>query len=102
MARPQLKLVVNNQKQKNFIAKFWQWLNAPRCIEFKLPFGLTYLEKKEAIQKYLTLKFAEYQTTTNSIGLFPLCEAINEVERLERNGQIEAYYRKIKKKLAAI
>jgi len=62
--------------------------------------GLTHTEKKEAIQKYLTQKYAEYQLTTGEVGLFPLCEAINKVEELERSGRINAYYRKIKKKIA--
>jgi len=66
-----------------------------------LPFALTQIEKEEAIQKYLTQKYAEYQLTTGSVGLFPLCEAINYVERLKANGQIDAYYKKIKRELQA-
>lgn len=102
MAKPQLKLIICKPAKRNIFQKFWHWLNEPRFIEFRLPLGLTHLEKKEAIQKYLTLKHAEYQLTTGTVGLFPLCEAINDVERLEQNGQIDAYYKKIKKKLAAM
>lgn len=101
MAKPQLRLINCKPAKKNIFQKFWQWLNEPRCIEIKFPFGLTQLEKEEAIQKFLTQKYAEYQLTTGSVGLFPLCEAMNDVERLKANGQIDAYYRKIKRKLQA-
>lgn len=87
--------------KKNIFQKFWQWLNEPHCLEIKLPFAITQIEKEEAIQRYLTQKYAEYQLTTGTVGLFPLCEAINDVERLKANGQIDAYYKKIKRKLQA-
>lgn len=102
MRKNHLRLVVSNkQRKQSLFQKFWQWLNEPRCIEFPaLPFVTTYLEKKMAIQEYLTLKFADYQATTGEVGLFPLCEAMNEVDRLEQQGKINAYYRTIKRKIA--
>lgn len=94
-----LQLVVSN-KQTPF-QKFWQWLNAPRVLEIPaLPFITTEFEKKMAIQQYLTLKFADYQATTGEVGLFPLCEAMNEVEKLEKQGKINAYYKHIKRKIS--
>ncbi len=86
MHKNHLRLVVNNQnKKETLFQKFYEWLNKPRCITFPaLPFVPTYLEKKEFVQNYLTQKFAEYQLTTGEVGLFPLCEAINEVERLKK------------------
>lgn len=101
MAKPNLKLIICKPAKKNIFQKFWHWLNEPRCIEITLPFVLTQLEKEEAIQNFLTQKYAEYQLTTGNVGLFPLCEAMNEVERLKREGQIDAYYRKIKRKIKA-
>lgn len=101
MTKPNLKLIICKPAKKNIFQKFWQWLNEPRCIEITLPFGLTQLEKEEAIQNFLTQKYAEYQLTTGSVGLFPLCEAMNDVERLKQKGQIDAYYRKIRRKIKA-
>ena len=102
MRKNHLKLVISNKKVKqNLLQKFWHWLNEPHCLELPaLPFITTYLEKKMIIQDYLTLKFADYQATTGEVGLFPLCEAMNEVDRLERQGKINAYYRIIKRKIA--
>ncbi len=100
MQKRHLKLVVvndvNNQK-RGFWEALINWFNKPRTIES--PFIVTHIEKKQIVQNYLTLKFAEYQTTTGTVGLFPLCEAMNEVDRLEKAGLINAYYRKIKNKL---
>lgn len=98
MKKSHLKLIVSNKKEKNLIDKLWNWFTKPRF--FPLFVDQTYLKKKETIQKYLTLKYADLQLTTGNVGLFPLCEAINEVNRLERNGQINSYYRIIKKKMA--
>lgn len=102
MHKAHLRLVVNNQqKKKNIFQRFWQWLNEPRVLEFPaLPFIPTHLEKREFVQNYLTQKFAEYQLTTGEIGLFPLCEAMNEVEKLEKQNRLDAYYRHIKRKVA--
>lgn len=102
MRKNHLRLVVNNQdKKKTLLQKFWEWLTKPRCFTFPaLPFVPTYLEKKEFVQNYLTQKFAEYQLTTGEVGLFPLCEAINEVEKLERQNRLNSYYRHIKRKVA--
>ena len=94
-----LQLEVSN-KQTPF-QKFWQWLNSPRVLKLPaLPFITTESEKKMAIQQYLTLKFADYQVTTGEVGLFPLCEAMNEVEKLEKQGKINAYYKHIKRKIS--
>jgi len=97
MRKNHLRLVVSNKHpKKNLFSIFWKWLNEPR----KVPFVLTYEEKREQVIKYLTLKFADYQLTTGEVGLFPLCEAINEVERLERNNQLEKYYNQNKRRIA--
>ncbi len=97
MKRNHLRLIVSNvRKKENIIDRFWKWLNEPR----KVPFVLTYEEKREQVIKYLTLKYADYQLTTGEVGLFPLCEAINEVERLERTNQLERYYNKNKRRIA--
>lgn len=97
MKKNHLKLVVSNERpKKNFLDIFWKWLNEPR----RLPFITTYAEKRELVIKYLTLKFADYQLTTGEVGLFPLNEAINEVERLERNNQLEKYYNQNKRRMA--
>lgn len=100
--RNHLRLVVSNkQTNKNLFRKFWQWLNQPRWFQLPaLPFVTTQLEKEQEIQEFLTLKFAEYQATTGSVELFPLCEAMNEVQRLKKQGKINAYYRVMKKKMA--
>lgn len=100
MRKNHLKLVASNKQIKqNLIQKFWNWLNAPRCVEIPIPpFIVTYQEKKTVIQNYLTVKFADYQLTTGEIGLFPVCEAMNEVDRLEKEGKINAYYKLIKKR----
>lgn len=102
MRKNNLKLVISDKKVKqNLLQKFWHWLNEPHCLKLPaLPFITTHLEKKMTIQDYLTLKFADYQATTGEVGLFPLCEAMNEVDRLERQGKINAYYRTIKRKIA--
>lgn len=97
MRKNHLRLVVSNKQTKlNIIDRFWRWLNEPR----KVPFVLTYEEKREQVIRYLTLKFADYQLTTGEVGLFPLCEALNEVERLERNNQLEKYYNRNKRRIA--
>lgn len=97
MAKTQLRLVVSNKKvKKNIFKVFWQWLNKPR----RVPFVLTYEEKKEQVIKYLTVKFADYQLTTGDVGLFPLCEALNRVEELENKGQLENYYKRNKRRIA--
>lgn len=97
MKKNHLRLVVSNiEVEENFVDRFWKWFTKPR----KLPFVTTYEEKREQILKYLTLKFADYQLTTGDVGLFPLCEAINEVERLERNNQLEKYYDRNKRRIA--
>ncbi len=91
-----LQLVVSN-KQTPF-QKFWQWLNAPRVLELPaLPFIVTKDEKKKIIQDYLTLRFADHQLVTGEVGLFPLCEAMNEVEEIERQGKINEFYKHIKR-----
>lgn len=99
MKKSHLKLIVSNKEQKGLITKFWDWFTKPRFLPLPLR-TTTYIEKKETIQKYLTLKYADLQLTTGNVELFPLCEAINEVNRLERDGQINSYYRIIKKKMA--
>lgn len=97
MKKNHLKLVVSNmQIKKNILTRFIEWLNKP-C---RVPCVLTYAEKRELVIKYLTLKFADYQLTTGEVGLFPLSEAINEVERLERNNQLENYYNQNKRRIA--
>ena len=97
MKKRHLKLVVSNSETKlNFVDRFLEWLNRPR----KLPFVTTYAEKRESVIKYLTLKFADYQLTTGEVGLFPLNEAINEVERLEKNNLLEKYYNQNKRRMA--
>ena len=97
MKRNHLRLIVSNvRKKENIIDRFWKWLNEPR----KVPFVLTYEEKREQVIKYLTLKYADYQLTTGEVGLFPLCEAINEVERLERTNQLERKKKKNKRRIA--
>lgn len=97
MRKKHLKLIVSNsQTNENFVDRFWKWFTAPR----KLPFVMTYEEKREQVIKYLTLKFADYQLTTGEVGLFPLNAAINEVEKLERNNQLERYYNRNKRRFA--
>lgn len=102
LRKTHLKLVVcNKEKKKTLLQKFWEWLNKPRVLNLPaLPFIVTKNEKKQVIQDYLTLRFADYQVVTGEVGLFPLCAAINEVEEIERQGKINAYYRKIKRKIA--
>lgn len=97
MAKRHLRLVVSNkQVKKSILTRFFEWLNKPR----RVPGVMTYAEKRELVVKYLTLKFADYQLTTGEVGLFPLCEALNEVEKLERNNQLENYYKQNKRKIA--
>ncbi len=97
MKKNHLKLVVSNKQiKKNILTRFLEWLNKPR----RVPGVLTYEEKRELVIKYLTLKFADYQLTTGEVGLFPLSEAINEVEKLELNNQLENYYRANKRRIA--
>ena len=65
MQKRHLKLVVvnnaNNQK-KSFLEALINWFNKPRTIG--IPFIVTHIEKKQIVQNFLTLKFAEYQTTS--------------------------------------
>lgn len=96
MKKNHLRLVVSNeQPKKNLFNIFWEWLNEPH----KVPFVLTYADKREQVIKYLTLKYADYQMVTGDIGLFPLSEAINDVERLEQNNQLERYYNQNKRRI---
>lgn len=98
MRKRHLKLVVSNTTQQETIfKKFWEFVK-PRL--YSTPFLTTQIEKKQVIQNYLTVKYADYQATTGIVGLFPLNEAINAVNTLEREGKINAYYRIVKKRMA--
>lgn len=96
-----LRLVIDKTKtpkKKSFLDKFFDWLTAPHFFEFP-QFGTTGLEKRQYILHHLTIKFAEYQATTGTVGLFPAIEAMNEVDKLEQQGRIDAYYRMLKRKI---
>ena len=93
-----LRLVVSNTKKKNAIQKMAGWLK--QNCRFSIPGQVSYSEKKNAITKFATLVYADYQATTGEVGLFPLTEAENFVKALEAKNQLESYYRKNKKRIA--
>lgn len=91
---PKLKLIVDNTRN-GLIYRICNILPFLKIFQNKM--SIEKSRKKEYVLNFLTLKYADYQLTTGEIGLFPLSEAINDVEMLERTNKLNAYYRKIKK-----
>lgn len=95
MSKNHLRLVVSNKNvKKSLLAKLLEWLS-----EIKIPGILTYEEKRERVLKYFTLKYADYQLTTGEVGLFPVTEAMNQVNLLEQHNQLEKYYNRNKRRI---
>ena len=96
-----LKLVISNS-EKLFAKKkltIWDMFQNIffKTLKFLSNQTITNLDKKQYVQDYLTLKFADYQLSTGNSTLFPLYEAIKEVEKLEYNGKINSFYKRIAK-----